>query len=574
MPEEETAALGPRRLGDYGSALRSTSQVLFGDGPTEFLEEGASESVYSLALFVSPILCQKTGTRHGKAAYFTKALVLLNFLMQFALLVLVQGFVIHEAHHSFDSVIHREPSAWRPWDKLNNFILGYYTVHFTEGASEVHGKAGPLFINESPVADCHTDSLCSSEDSGRISCGPASLQLLSDWRFLDVDGDGFWTLAEASDADYRELMKCKFGTDVMVLFNRFIEDMKTDTLLGKIALIPNITKGLAIPKHYFDAFLYIPMLCMYADQDMCANMFTRGVFHQAIKKGTLNLANASHFCRTLLSGGCDEMLPGTYRKWRLAREETCGKRRYTPAEYASPDGSPDNLMMRVDFENRLTYGNAMAWHFIAFRSVIMLCFLGSMLNELRDMIRNLQALHPGVEIIFDTDCASDVPKKDRTATIDSTHRVSMFVVALLRALLWVMLLHTGVLFLDRSNSYLDLIFDAVSLVFIFEIDEMLYGIFVRDKLRSMHSNSHILLPVQHEGIVLELCGIIVLAVGLSTWHAVDVTGPLKEALDCVCLWEGGSCIEATTYSPAWWDRYWTQILPQSQEAIKRLTKAA
>lgn len=197
-----------------------------------------------------------------------------------------------------------------------------------------------------------------------------------------------------------------------------------------------------------------------------------------------------------------------------------------------------------------------------------------MLNEMRDMRRGVQALRPGVEIIFDTDLKDEVPLKERTATIDTTHRASMFVVAILRAALWVMLVHTGILFLQRSNSYLDLIFDAVSLVFIFEIDEMLYGIFVRDQLSKMHLNSHIRLPVQHDAIVIELCGLIVVSVGLATWHAIDVTRPLKEALDCVCLWEGGHCIEATTYSPAWWDRYWTQVLPESQEAIKRLTKAA
>lgn len=574
MSQETPLVSGSSNPG-YGAAPAATEPpepVLELEPEEEIHEEGSTESVYSLMLMVPPILHEKENKRCTNLALFAGVLVALNFCMQFTLLVLVQGFVIHEEKTIVESVMFREQSFWRPWGMANEMIYDVYARMFEEGQSDVHGQRLKLLTNKSPVADCHKESLCSPTESGQITCAPPSLQLLGDWDLLDVNGDDLWTLAEASDTDYRGLMKCRFGADPMVLFTKIVEDMRGDILLGKQVLHPNITKGIAIHKAYFDMFLYKPIMCIYGDADMCANMFTQGVFHEAIKQGRLNLANATTFCTELLTTRCEHLLPSTYHAWRMARDETCGKRIYTPMEYASPDGSPDNLMVRVDFERRLTFGNAMAWHFVLFRSVIMLCFLGSMRKELLDMYRSNQALRPGVKIIFDLDQKKKVPLGKRTTTIDYALRMFMLSVSFLRACLWVMLLHTGVIFLDRSNSYLDLIFDAVSLVFIFEIDEMLYSIFVRDYLRSTHENSLIRLPVQASALKTELVVIVVLAVTLCAWHALDVTKPIKQALDCVCLWEGATCNEATSYSPAWWDEYWDEILPQSQAVIKRLTQ--
>merc|ERR1719230_771960 len=56
----------------------------------------------------------------------------------------------------------------------------------------------------------------------------------------------------------------------------------------------------------------------------------------------------------------------------------------------------------------------------------------------------------------------------------------------LRLLLWIFLLWSGIMFLTGTPRYLDLIFDALSLVFIFEIDELLYKTMLRHEFKMDH----------------------------------------------------------------------------------------
>merc|ERR1719271_195395 len=56
----------------------------------------------------------------------------------------------------------------------------------------------------------------------------------------------------------------------------------------------------------------------------------------------------------------------------------------------------------------------------------------------------------------------------------------------LRLLLWVFLLWSGTMFLTGKPRYLNLIFDALSLVFIFEIDELLYKTMLRSEFKKDH----------------------------------------------------------------------------------------
>merc|ERR1719324_1140705 len=56
----------------------------------------------------------------------------------------------------------------------------------------------------------------------------------------------------------------------------------------------------------------------------------------------------------------------------------------------------------------------------------------------------------------------------------------------LRLFLWIFLLWSGIMFLTGKPRYLDLIFDALSLVSIFEIDELLYKTMLRHEFKMDH----------------------------------------------------------------------------------------
>merc|ERR1719456_1336681 len=70
--------------------------------------------------------------------------------------------------------------------------------------------------------------------------------------------------------------------------------------------------------------------------------------------------------------------------------------------------------------------------------------------------------------------------------VRTDHRMMVLTVTTLRICLWFFLLWSGIMFLTGQPRYLSLIFDALSLVFIFEIDELLYKTMLRHEFKMDH----------------------------------------------------------------------------------------
>jgi len=161
--------------------------------------------------------------------------------------------------------------------------------------------------------------------------------------------------------------------------------------------------------------------------------------------------------------------------------------------------------------------------------------------------------------------------------VEPWHRFAVLAVNVVRTVLCIVLVYSGTIFLTEDTDYLNLIFDALSLVFIIQIDELLYTTLLRRQMKEEHhsviSGAFEVDRDSHEytsAVLAEYSRIIflvVLTIFLCYRHSVDTVGPLHEALQCLCTVEGPGCREANTYQAAWWDQYWTEILPTASAEI-------
>jgi hypothetical protein len=161
--------------------------------------------------------------------------------------------------------------------------------------------------------------------------------------------------------------------------------------------------------------------------------------------------------------------------------------------------------------------------------------------------------------------------------IRNDHRYLVFIVTTLRLLLWFFLIWSGVMFLTGPPRYLALIFDALSLVFIFEIDEVLYRTMLRTEFKNDHMRVEPMSVPRYmlggHGVVQDILVfffVIAFSASIVYTYSVVELNPLVDSLTCLCNVEGAHCNEAQLYSKAWWDRYWSVTMPASAKIIDEL----
>merc|ERR1712087_729054 len=70
--------------------------------------------------------------------------------------------------------------------------------------------------------------------------------------------------------------------------------------------------------------------------------------------------------------------------------------------------------------------------------------------------------------------------------VDSVHRAMVLAINVVRTFLCVTLVYSGTVFLTEDTDYLNLIFDALSLVFIIQVDELLYSTLLKKQMKHEH----------------------------------------------------------------------------------------
>eukprot|EP00929_Paragymnodinium_shiwhaense_P064739 TRINITY_DN32471_c0_g1_i1.p1 TRINITY_DN32471_c0_g1~~TRINITY_DN32471_c0_g1_i1.p1 ORF type:complete len:561 (+),score=104.80 TRINITY_DN32471_c0_g1_i1:214-1896(+) len=503
-----------------------------------------AESIYSFHLFMVPLYQGHPG--FAGVAFFAYFLVVMNFVMQFGLIVIVGAFVADNHSTFVQSIAHFEHpwydwSHWFDWKKMDE---------------------------EDHDSDCRSSASLCYEVNGMWTCAPPSVHALSSWSNLDLDRDGLWSRAEAGQEQHRKNIQCQYGVDSLELFDRTLDNIVKDPLL-KGRLHFNLTEGIGIPQVYFDYYKYLPLLCQYGDEDLCGTMFERGVFDAAIKLGKdkanlipiYDFTSARNFCAEHLSKTCKAVLPHSYREWLARLDEKCGKRTYTHMEYQSPGGKEWTLP-EVHFETveKMESLNSMKYQF--YFSILLFTFFAIMMEESKNIYRVYVFVIQRGQI-------KDAPYAD-------SHRWMVLLINFGRSYLWINVLYTGTQFLTCGSDYLGLIFDAISLVFIIEIDDLLYRTVLRGQLKATHEDVETVVMrrwhIVHVMFMEALTVCVVMAGVLYVTYVNKVSNfvPLQEAILCLCDVVGSQCYESTIFDRAWWDHYWLRVQPAAFKGINAI----
>lgn len=540
------------------------------------------DSVYSYLMCIPPIEQRRKYRYVTNLIIFAIVLVLVNFVMQVGLLYVVGQHIMKKHTEWISNIANLKHHAW----------YHVFPMPYNRPPPKCKGRHSPL---------CHSIG----DD---MSCSPLSVNVLADWELLDIDGDGVWAREEAENQELRELVECEYNVDLPSLFKSTVKNLNNShALTGRIN--SNLFAGNSVHKAYMNWYLHKPLLCQYGDQDMCGALFQRGFFDEALKQQPLSefkdTESALKYCHDILQYECFDILPNTYKVWRFTANQQCGAKIFGQALYDSPtETNPDGLypMLTVDFRKRVEYSSTKTLAFRLFLCILLVTFLSVMSEEMRKITKTFIwcALFPADKEKRDpghivgrsavrigkgaTDTRQfvedDEPHMEiRAVRLD--HRILVIAITLLRLLLWCFLLWSGVMFLTGPPRYLTLIFDALSLVFIFEIDELLYRTMLRHEFKEDHLAIKTMTVAQWHGGYLPMWSsvagdivrflfVIAFAVVIVITYCKFELNPLLSSLECLCSVQGSQCLDATRYSKMWWDRYWSTTLPASGIIINQL----
>jgi len=449
------------------------------------------DSVYSYLTFMMPVEQRRTGRFFTPLIFFAVLLVIVNFVMQVGLLYVVGQHIMKKHNEWVSSVAHLKTHAW----------YHVFPMKYNLAPAECRGKDSPL---------------CFEREDG-ISCSPPSVHVLADWDLLDADGDGLWTREEADNQKLGQSVKCEYNVDLPSLYDDLVQNLNQSTALQS-RRDTNLLTGVAVHKAYLNWYLHKPLLCTYGDQDMCGALFERGFFDEALQQQSSSdfkdTESALKYCNDLLQYECFNILPNTYRVWRFVSNQQCGAKVFGQSDYHNPVDGAVVPMLSVDFRKRREYATTKTAAFRSFLGILLVTFLSVMALEMRSIIKCLIfcAKFPtddeggsddgpvvggrSVRILtnFDYDTMKDDSKGEdgeqeitvEVMAVRNDHRIMVGVMTAMRLGLWCFLMWSGIMFLTGPPRYLTLIFDALSLVFIFEIDELLYRTMLRHEFKVDH----------------------------------------------------------------------------------------
>jgi hypothetical protein len=314
------------------------------------------------------------------------------------------------------------------------------------------------------------------------------------------------------------------------------------------------------------------------------------VFNEALKSGAHpsieDLDSAMQYCYDALSTGglCDHALPQTYQLYKARHSQECGEATYIKGPiFENPYNRQDNIYIaEATYTQVLTYKTAYSSRFMVFQACVVLIWLVATCQEIYDLIVLAQFIRmfPVCDGVKDTGLSVDTEERTvRILAVCDSHRAIIFISLVIRGFLTVFILKVGLTFLLADTDYLNMLLNAVALVFVFEIDELLYSALGRSTTKNDIDNTA---PLEFPSISFtnpklgrfidkDFWGMFILpflVLCLVAHHALFTTKPVVEALLCACQQEGEYCQDAVDFNTAWYDDYWTTTFPAALKAVQ------
>jgi hypothetical protein len=553
--------------------------------------KASDENVYDYLMFISPT---ESATSHGKLTVDTSMGYLLVLLTLF-----IQGLLLYAV---YDRVV------------VN-------AIQWQAGIVKTDGDNSWNFVGGTTAEGQCNDgqSLCTMANN-TFECAPPSVRLAGKWEELDTNGDGVWTREEVKAA--KKDLKCKYVANPVEVFDVFIKFVKAREKI--IWIHPDVREGRALPKPYFDYAMGDIIMCGYRNEAMCRNVLQRGFFDAALIHNTVprvgnTLDSALDYCTELLrpGGTCERTLPSTYGVWKIESDEECKEKKYSKFVYEHPVTGVKKSFLAVDYKARTDYEKTQTAKFKVFKTLIVMIWIMSMVSELKRLIEivtwacrfegeescrennvpmcQMQKKLPGKGAQEEqAEQAADGPDSGRSESkasekteeteidpdmktfkingIRIAHRILTLVITALRfAMLWVLTI-VGNSLLLQSADYMSLLFDAISLVFVIDLANMIACFVLRQSIREQATDV--------ENIEVQMFGplwltrrqslidmgwfafVVVAATCLMVNHYLSSVVPVDEALQCTCLGVGETCVEAQKFTYDFWWNYWKEVTPQ------------
>jgi len=452
-------------------------------------------------------------------------------------------------------------------------------------------------------AGCNDGSSLCFMENGTFTCAPPSVQLIGRWDHLDTNKDGVWTREEVIHS--RAALQCSFGVDPLEVFDMIGGLLQNRESQKYIWVHPDVKSGKSISRDYFTYILGDVAMCSYRNGDMCGNLVKRGFFDAAIMSGKIprvgtTIRSALSYCHKLLDYGgiCEQYMPSAYATWKIESVSECSQASYQKFVYEDPNSGRTKSLLSVDYEARKSYAVAQSYVFLVYKTCILFIWLLLIVHQLRDVNKTLawiRSIPIEEDEHFDED--GDAPSARMLARVNSarrrkllqdeeinhikrSHQTALTFVTVMRMCIITILLYVGLNFLAKQNDYIGLLLDGVAMIFIVEVQEILYSYVVRqDKRQTWEERSPMTfipfgasLKFRPGAAALDLAWFFVLlflAALFMAYHTKMLVEPLYSALECACLSEGSKCREAHVFSYQFWQQYWMLDLPS---AIMRINE--
>jgi len=594
------------------SARRS---LLAADGKSRF-HMHLLPTVYCTILYAPSICRLKTGNEMGRATRLALALVTLNMILQVGMLRIMDVYGHRDAEASFAGIM-----EYKERDHAAAFAKDTYAAFLSPPEREVLEQADRL------------KPLCTVYENKSMECRPPSVAFASQWKSLDTNGDGVWTMKEAKAAEKKNfktkksrkhgstsspLTMSKEGDSWIsrrptLIFSSITNGLKQrsgflETLQingTSLYLSEDVKNDDAIPKAYFDYWAGDAMMCTRFDRATCEHVVSTGLFDAALtkapiaakSKGISDYTSAVKYCEQMLQegGGCESILPVSFTENHHARRKMCGAiSLHGVGSMTNPAEKSDVLpVMETNFSLLEEQYRAVDSMFLFFKILLIYLFYTSILQECRELVGKAEFLifFPGLQtasdpggFVLEEHEQGDELKLYRITGISRKHRGILTVIFIARMLIIFILVRFGSWFLLNEGRYIELVMNALALSFITGVDEMMYSFMDSNEIREdgfedvETINYESVIPAASSSWIgycfrKECWGLFLvplIAIIVVVWNAHFTRTPRIEAMTCACLSEGDNCAESMLNQASWWAHYWSHTLPAAVHQIEAM----
>jgi len=255
--------------------------------------------------------------------------------------------------------------------------------------------------------------------------------------------------------------------------------------------------------------------------------------------------------------------------------------------YNHPATNKSKSFLSVDYKAHSEYEDGSTICFLLYKAALVGIYILGVYWEVRTLVKDITwvcnfAGESDVSRAVEKEVDCDEHRVTAIYGVSKCHRCAVLIITLFRLAILVVLTVVGLFFLLTETDVTELLLNAVALVFVVQIAQLLYqqvlGSYFRDQHEAMRPMECPMLgsdfinqrPAYKDvaGFVAVLLVLVVVMVG----YHITILEPTFKAVTCTCLSMGENCQEASQFAPSFWDTYWAVDVPKVFKDLDKLKK--